>query len=129
MLPSDEIQELILQRRKTRRIKNKQQNQLIKQRQGSLNGFRIIQNYFNFYFNIIMPTIFNVSELTDDDLILLNEKYQEKLTRYQLMMNETRQLKGLKKQERRCLSIWEFYFLFLLLLMETIKQFKPKFVS
>ena len=89
MLPSDEIQELILQRRKTRRIKNKQQNQLIKQRQGSLNGFRIIQNYFNFYFNIIMPTIFNVSELTDDDLILLNEKYQEKLSRYQLMMNET----------------------------------------
>ena len=88
-MPSDEIQELILQRRKTRRIKNKQQNQLIKQRQGSLNGFRIIQNYFNFYFNIIMPTIFNVSELTDDDLILLNEKYQEKLSRYQLMMNET----------------------------------------
>ena len=36
-----------------------------------------------------MPTIFKVSELTDDDLILLNEKYQEKLTRYQLMMNET----------------------------------------
>ena len=36
-----------------------------------------------------MPTIFNVSELTDDDLILLNEKYQEKLTRYQLMMNKT----------------------------------------
>ena len=36
-----------------------------------------------------MPTIFNVSELTDDDLILLNEKYQEKLTRYKLMMNET----------------------------------------
>jgi hypothetical protein len=31
-----------LKRRKTRRIKNKQQNQLIKQRQGSLNGFRII---------------------------------------------------------------------------------------
>ena len=89
MLPSDEIQELILQRRKTRRIKNKQQNQLIKQRQGSLNGFRIIQNYFNFYFNIIMPTIFNVSELTDDDLILLSDKYQEKLSRYKLMMNET----------------------------------------
>ena len=36
-----------------------------------------------------MPTIFNVSELTDDDLILLNEKYQEKLSRYQIMMNET----------------------------------------
>ena len=36
-----------------------------------------------------MPTIFNVSELTDDDLILLSEKYQEKLSRYQLMMNET----------------------------------------
>jgi hypothetical protein len=36
-----------------------------------------------------MPTIFNVSELTDDDLKLLNEKYQEKLTRYKLMMNET----------------------------------------
>ena len=36
-----------------------------------------------------MPTINSVSELTDDDLILLNEKYQEKLSRYQLMMNET----------------------------------------
>ena len=36
-----------------------------------------------------MPTISNVSELTYDDLILLNEKYQEKLSRYQLMMNET----------------------------------------
>jgi len=36
-----------------------------------------------------MPTINSVSELTDDDLILLNEKYQEKLTRYKLMMNET----------------------------------------
>ena len=37
---------LLLKRRKTRRLKIKQQNQLIKQRQGSLNGFRIIQNYF-----------------------------------------------------------------------------------
>ncbi len=36
-----------------------------------------------------MTTINSVSELTDDDLILLNEKYQEKLTRYKLMMNET----------------------------------------
>lgn len=36
-----------------------------------------------------MPTIFNVSELTDDDLILLSDKYQEKLSRYKLMMNET----------------------------------------
>ena len=36
-----------------------------------------------------MPTIFNVSDFTDEDLILLNEKYQEKLSRYQLMMNET----------------------------------------
>jgi hypothetical protein len=36
-----------------------------------------------------MPTIINVSDFTDDDLILLNEKYQEKLTRYKLMMNET----------------------------------------
>ena len=36
-----------------------------------------------------MQSINSVSELTDDDLILLNEKYQEKLTRYQLMMNET----------------------------------------
>ena len=36
-----------------------------------------------------MPTIHSVSDLTDDDLILLNDKYQEKLTRYQLMMNET----------------------------------------
>ena len=41
----------------------------------------------NFY--IIMQSINSVSELTDDDLILLNEKYQEKLTRYKLMMNET----------------------------------------
>jgi hypothetical protein len=37
----------------------------------------------------VETTISNVSELTDDDLILLNEKYQEKLSRYQLMMNET----------------------------------------
>ena len=36
-----------------------------------------------------MTTINSVSDLTDDDLILLNEKYQEKLTRYKLMMNET----------------------------------------
>ena len=36
-----------------------------------------------------MQSINSVSELTDDDLILLIEKYQEKLTRYQLMMNET----------------------------------------
>jgi len=36
-----------------------------------------------------MTTINSVSDLTDDDLILLNEKYQEKLSRYQLMMNET----------------------------------------
>ena len=34
-------------------------------------------------------TINSVSELTDEDLILLSEKYQEKLSRYQLMMNET----------------------------------------
>jgi hypothetical protein len=36
-----------------------------------------------------MPTIINVSDFTDEDLILLSEKYQEKLSRYQLMMNET----------------------------------------
>ena len=36
-----------------------------------------------------MPTINSVSELTDEDLILLSEKYQEKLSRYQLIMNET----------------------------------------
>ena len=36
-----------------------------------------------------MQSINSVSDLTDDDLILLNEKYQEKLTRYKLMMNET----------------------------------------
>ena len=36
-----------------------------------------------------MQSINSVSELTDDDLILLNEKYQEKLSRYKLMMNET----------------------------------------
>jgi len=52
-------------------------------------AFELFKIFFNFYFNIIMPTIFNVSDLTDDDLILLNEKYQEKLSRYQLMMNET----------------------------------------
>ena len=34
-------------------------------------------------------TISNVSDLTDEDLILLSEKYQEKLSRYQLMLNET----------------------------------------
>ena len=34
-------------------------------------------------------TIYNVSDLTDEDLILLSEKYQEKLSRYQLIMNET----------------------------------------
>ena len=36
-----------------------------------------------------MTTINSVSDLTDEDLILLSEKYQEKLSRYQLMMNET----------------------------------------
>ena len=36
-----------------------------------------------------MATINSVSDLTDEDLILLSEKYQEKLSRYQLMMNET----------------------------------------
>ena len=36
-----------------------------------------------------MQSINSVSDLTDDDLILLHEKYQEKLTRYKLMMNET----------------------------------------
>ena len=36
-----------------------------------------------------MTAINSVSDLTDNDLILLNEKYQEKLSRYQLMMNET----------------------------------------
>ena len=36
-----------------------------------------------------MTTINSVSDLTDNDLILLNEKYQEKLSRYQLIMNET----------------------------------------
>ena len=35
-----------------------------------------------------MKTINSVSELTDDDLILLMEKYQEKQSRYQLLMNE-----------------------------------------
>ena len=45
-MPPDEITKLLFKRRKIRRLKIKQQNQLIKQRQGSLNGFRIIQNYF-----------------------------------------------------------------------------------
>jgi hypothetical protein len=35
-----------------------------------------------------MQSINSVSELTDDDLILLMEKYQEKQSRYQLLMNE-----------------------------------------
>ena len=52
-------------------------------------AFELFKIFFNFYFNIIMATINSVSDLTDNDLILLNEKYQEKLSRYQLMMNET----------------------------------------
>ena len=52
-------------------------------------AFELFELFFNFYFNIIMPTINSVSELTDDNLILFMEKYQEKLSRYQLMMNET----------------------------------------
>ena len=35
-----------------------------------------------------MPTIFNVSELTDDDLKQLMIKYHEKQERYDLLMNE-----------------------------------------
>ena len=35
-----------------------------------------------------MPTIFNVSELTDDDLKQLMMKYHEKQDRYELLMNE-----------------------------------------
>ena len=35
-----------------------------------------------------MPTIFNVSELTDDDLNQLMIKYHEKQARYDLLMNE-----------------------------------------
>ena len=33
-------------------------------------------------------TIYNVSELSDDDLIELSIKYHEKQARYDLMMNE-----------------------------------------
>ena len=36
-----------------------------------------------------MTTIYNVSELTDDDLKGLMIKYHEKQARYELMMNET----------------------------------------
>ena len=35
-----------------------------------------------------MQSINSVSELTDDDLIFLMAKYQEKQSRYQLLMNE-----------------------------------------
>ena len=35
-----------------------------------------------------MDTIYNIIDLTDDDLKLLMEKYKEKQSRYQLMYNE-----------------------------------------
>ena len=35
-----------------------------------------------------MDTIYNIIELTDDDLKQLMNKYKEKQTRYDLMMNE-----------------------------------------
>ena len=35
-----------------------------------------------------MVTIYNISELTDDDLKQLMKKYQEKQDRYDLLMNE-----------------------------------------
>ena len=35
-----------------------------------------------------MDTIYNIIDLTDDDLKLLIEKYKEKQSRYQLMYNE-----------------------------------------
>jgi len=35
-----------------------------------------------------MDTIYNISELTDDDLKQLMSKYKEKQERYDLMMNE-----------------------------------------
>ena len=35
-----------------------------------------------------MNTIYNIIDLTDDDLKLLMEKYKEKQSRYQLMYNE-----------------------------------------
>ena len=34
-------------------------------------------------------TIYNVSDLTDEDLKLLMNKYHEKQSRYELLMNET----------------------------------------
>ena len=38
-----------------------------------------------------MNTIYNILDLTDDDLKLLMEKYKEKQTRYELMYNEATQ--------------------------------------
>ena len=35
-----------------------------------------------------MNTIYNIIDLTDDDLKLLMDKYKEKQSRYQLMYNE-----------------------------------------
>ena len=35
-----------------------------------------------------MDTIYSVNDLSDDDLKRLMDKYHEKLTRYELMMNE-----------------------------------------
>ena len=35
-----------------------------------------------------MDTIYNIIDLSDDDLKLLMEKYKEKQSRYQLMYNE-----------------------------------------
>ena len=38
-----------------------------------------------------MDTIYNILDLTDDDLKQLMEKYKEKQTRYELMYNEATQ--------------------------------------
>ena len=38
-----------------------------------------------------MDTIYNILDLTDDDLHQLMEKYKEKQTRYELMYNEATQ--------------------------------------
>jgi NADP-dependent 3-hydroxy acid dehydrogenase YdfG len=49
-------------------------------------GFRIILN--KILILIYMKTIYNILDLTDDDLKQLMEKYKEKKMRYDLMYNE-----------------------------------------
>ena len=49
-------------------------------------GFRIIRN--KILILIYMKTIYNILDLTDDDLKQLMEKYRGKQIRYEKLMNE-----------------------------------------